>query len=230
MLYIVLRMSSYKDKSSHWSITINNPTDEDMRQWNGLKGLHWVKEVMGQIEKGENGTEHIQGYVKTDRVRFTQIKDALPRAHIEIAKNVVALKKYVQKEETRVAAIPTTKVATAADVQNQILDLVEAHGKYKYGELFTVEQMYMYRLDKQLAEEWEMWVDQAVKKLILQGYYGVEFVMANPQVRAAFRKYLPEIIFRQWKSRQLPKEIKVVESIEDECPPSPRSQAPPPPP
>jgi len=44
--------------------------------------------------------------VKTPQVRFSAVKKAFPRAHIEVARNPAALATYVSKEETRVGQLP----------------------------------------------------------------------------------------------------------------------------
>lgn len=184
-----------------WSITINNPTTDDFQQWESLKGQHWVRSVEGQLEKGEEGTPHLQGMIRTLSVRFAQVKKALPRAHIEKARNEVALAKYVAKEETRVSAIPKAKVANQMDVQTALLDEVLLHG-HKF---FDWNGAYFLEfLDKHghtMATDWEIWVDRAVNRLIREGYYGVEFVMANPQVRVAFKKYFVAILYRTYNAR-----------------------------
>lgn len=189
------------DKASAWSVTINNPTADDLREWEQLKGYSWVREVKGQMERGENGTLHIQGFVKTQHIRFSQIKRALTRAHIEKARNEAALVNYVQKEETRVAAIPTAKIATQKDVQRRLMQMTlekylqggrenTKEGFYSWLELETVKNKHFP----------EIWLDAAVKMLILDGYFGIEFVVSNPQVRTAFKKYFCEIIIREYGS------------------------------
>ena len=85
-------------RSSHWSVTINNPTPADYEQMEIARQKRWT--VAGQLEKGEEGTEHLQLYVRTPQVRFAAVKKMFPRAHIEAARNPAALKQYVQKEET----------------------------------------------------------------------------------------------------------------------------------
>lgn len=191
-------------KSSYWSITINNPTDGDIQQWNGLGSQPWVRKVEGQLEKGEEGTTHIQGMVQTEYGRFLQkLREALPRAHIELAKNKFALANYVTKEETRVAAIPTVKVATQADVQNKLLKIIlkSSHQKYPWeGCKTTYFDEWLLKFEYELKRDWEFWLDVSVAELIREGYYGVEFVAANQQVRNAFRKYLPDILYRQWRA------------------------------
>lgn len=197
-------ISDTQKKSSYWSITINNPTEDDFIRWEGLKGEKWVKKVMGQLEKGENGTPHIQGMLNTDYVRFSQIKKALPRAHIEIARKPAALANYVQKEDTRLAPLPTTRVATQSDVQKECLSLA----LYDYKR--DTFQTHIPRVEKDAFYDWmclknvtyktwaETLLDSAVKKLVKEGYYGIEFVICNPQVRLAFRKYFCEIVIREY--------------------------------
>lgn len=194
-------------KASFWSITINNPTDTDYQQWEALKSETWVREVSGQLEKGEqNGVLHVQGCVKTDYGRhLQQLRRCLPRAHVEVAKNQFALKNYVQKSDTRVAELPTIKVATQQDVQDRVLKELQREGAFKYKWTGCMTECFDDFLQDPkvwlgIRKDWEIWVDSAVSSLIREGYYGVEFVMANPQVRTAFRKYLPDILFRQWKS------------------------------
>lgn len=187
-------------KGSAWSVTINNPTEDDFRLWNALKGYPWVKEVIGQIEKGEEeGTPHIQGMVKTQHVRFSQLKKALPRAHIEKARKPDALANYVQKDETRVSTIPTTKVATQQDIQRRLLKMtldkyLTTGGENNKDRFYGWLQVEAVR-NKHFTESW---LDAAVKQLVLEGYYGIEFVVSNPQVRLAFKKYFCEIIIREY--------------------------------
>lgn len=192
------------DKCCNWSITINNPTDEDKERWACLKSLTWVKEVKGQLERGQEGTLHIQGMIKTQSVRFSQVKKALPRAHIEPARNATALAQYVTKSETRVASLPTLKVASQADVQNMIIEYLEREAKFRYPEWDSLMlwSQKLHRYEYELQQDWEYWTDLAVSALIYRGYYGVEFVMANNQVRQAFKKYFVPIIHRTIHARQ----------------------------
>lgn len=193
------------DKSCCWSITINNPTPDDFHNWESLKGIHWVRSATGQLEKGENETPHLQGMVKTQSVRFSALKKALPRAHIEKARNEVALTKYVSKEETRIAPIPTAKVANQADVQKRCLRYTLQYCYAQEGESFDVlsieDQDLISRHELRIKQHWEAILDEAVSSLIFEGYYGVEFVVSNPQVRTAFKKYFIPIMYRTLNAR-----------------------------
>jgi len=117
-------ITSTLTKGSCWSITINNPSEEDKTQWANAKALHlWVTDVIGQLEKGAEGTTHIQGMLKTKHVRFSQVKRAFPRAHIELAKNETALARYVTKQESRIASIESKILyATPAHIQKRLFD------------------------------------------------------------------------------------------------------------
>ena len=83
-----------------WLFTINNPESNDLP-----KNFVDVRYCIWQREKGEAGTEHLQGYVAfTKAKRLTQVKTLNDRAHWESRKGTedqaVA---YCSKEETRIA-------------------------------------------------------------------------------------------------------------------------------
>lgn len=93
-----------QQRSTYWSVTINNPTSGDEENINQARQRGW--KVEGQQETGEEGTRHYQLSVKTPQVRFSALKKQFLRAHIEIARNPIALQQYVQKEETRTGQLP----------------------------------------------------------------------------------------------------------------------------
>lgn len=215
-----LVVAQQQQSGRHWSITINNPTEEDKMAWTNVQQHHFVEGSLGQLEQGENGTVHIQGYLKTQKVRFSAIKKIFPRAHIEIAKNPNALARYVVKEETRLAPLPTGRTATPQLVQAYVLtEVINMLGNRRYfrklnkeerqmewcseelppaefseGRLGNIQRINMNRMyiDKHALQI----VDTAVSQMIEQGIYGVEFVMSNNQVRSAYKNYLPSILIR----------------------------------
>lgn len=90
-------------KSRGWSITINNPTSEEIFHFKSFTENNCVHGKF-QIEKGEeNGTEHLQGciYFKNERT-FNSMKRTFPRAHIERARNYSQLEAYCGKAKTRI--------------------------------------------------------------------------------------------------------------------------------
>lgn len=211
-------------RATAWSITINNPSDSDLESWKNASALHWVVEAKGQLEQGEAGTRHIQGFLKTQQVRFSQVKKAFPRAHIEVARNPAALAKYVVKEDTRIQVLEQeTRVANPKLIQTSLTDKVleilihkgnpciytRAPDKTWKREVRDWPDGYepTDRQDRQttwlitrnkdyLKAHAESLVDEVVESLIESGYMMVEFIMANNQVRTAYKKYLPSICIR----------------------------------
>lgn len=199
-------MATTTNKARCWSITINNPTEADQSRIQLLSSERWFKGWNGQIEKGKEGTEHIQGMLRTDSVRFAQIKKALPRAHIEIARNEKALEQYVSKAETRVAEMPAITVFDPKVISKRIADEIynqiqEQHGTEAARNWFLDDryehagiQSYWDKLDALF------WLDRIAVKLIKEGHY-VEMYAANPAVRAAYKLYFRAMIIRDVRAQ-----------------------------
>lgn len=81
--------------------------------------------MVGQTERGANGTEHLQ-YVITLKhpQRLSALKKMAPRAHFEITNNVAASRNYCKKPDTRVAgpwefgSVTTTTNKTSISVRD----------------------------------------------------------------------------------------------------------------
>lgn len=83
-----------------WLFTINNPTSNEIpKTWSQVKYCIW------QLEKGDEGTPHLQGYVSfTVALRLNALKKIDSKAHWEARKGTVQQAiAYCSKEETRVA-------------------------------------------------------------------------------------------------------------------------------
>jgi len=169
-------------RSSYWSVTINNPTQADEYNIASARQRGW--KVEGQLEQGENGTPHYQLLLQTGQVRFSLVKKAFPRAHIEVAKNVSALKKYVQKEDTRVASLSIDQSLYPSQLQ-----------------LFQWYSSYHIQVKKEYPNQTNLEIfDLMVSQKIRQGYYIGAEVM-NPQIRAYIKKFGDSIAHRE-KSRK----------------------------
>lgn len=71
-----------KTRSRSWCFTVNNPTTEVIEKIKGLGDYL----ILGKETAPTTGTEHIQGYVYfKNAVRFSTLKAAMPKAHIEVA-------------------------------------------------------------------------------------------------------------------------------------------------
>lgn len=174
------------ERATCWSVTINNPTDSDKecidraRQRSGWK-------VDGQLEKGQEGTLHYQLKVNTPQVRFSALKKAFPRGHIEPARNAAALDVYVHKEESRVAALPESTDKFPSLTKLWWLIYSEISDEY----VGPAEDVVHDLTDKKKL----LIFDNAISSLIAKGYH-VETMGVNPQIRSSFTKYARPLMLR----------------------------------
>lgn len=82
-----------------WCFTVNNPSFVAAE----LPAFSHERFVAWQLEKGDEGTPHIQGYMESlKKSTLRQVKEWLPTAHFEQAHGTHAqCVAYVSKEETR---------------------------------------------------------------------------------------------------------------------------------
>jgi len=111
-------------ESRNWIFTDNNP-ERDEPDW-----PDFTKYAIWQKERGENGTEHLQGYVEfKSSKKLARVKQILPRAHWEVRRGTQQqAMDYASKEETRIGGPWTFGVLTvnAQGTRNDLLALKEA--------------------------------------------------------------------------------------------------------
>lgn len=90
---------SESKKFRGYLLTINNPTAEDTKMLETDDNFTYGT---WQLEKGKDGTEHIQAFIYYKSARVWP-KKKYPRAHIEPARSIPNSIKYCQKEDTRIA-------------------------------------------------------------------------------------------------------------------------------
>jgi len=177
------------DRANCWSITINNPTEKDL---NPTLPAGWS--ITGQIEQGEEKTEHYQACLTTPQVRFSAVKKVFPRAHIEMAKNRDALKKYVHKEDTRLTAVADkqSNIPTLFDYQHTIAERWVDSEWEAFAEKMTNED------PKKTIGDWALeYVDSLVATDIENGLCGIEYIAINPMWRSAWKKFWRPMIRRE---------------------------------
>lgn len=182
------------DRGTCWSITINNPTEEDLKP--SLPNNKWF--MKGQMEMGKDGTEHYQGMLSTPQVRFSAVKKVLPRAHIEKAKNKLALEKYVSKDDTRIATVEniTSSIPTLFDYQHTIASKWDDIEFTEYQKQYNDEQL----TKLGIGEIALRYVDTIVEKDIEKGVCGVEYIAINPMWRSAWKRFWRSMVARERKS------------------------------
>ena len=173
-------------RATTWSITINNPTEQDTQC--NVPG--W--KLQGQYEAGEEGTRHFQGMLKTPQVRFAQVKKVFPRAHIEVARNTQALALYVNKKETRIATYEAQGIPSMFEYQEIVANRWNYHQFERYCDTYR---------NKPDDENALRYVDFLVSELIREGYKGIEFIAINPMWRASWKKFYTSIITRNASPR-----------------------------
>lgn len=122
--------------------------------------------------------------VKTPQIRFSTIKKAFPRGHIEAARNVAALEQYVHKEETRVGGL-----ATASEMYPSLSKLWDLIYDFCVRNMIDTTRLRHHgecNLDT---------FDFAIRFLILRGFH-VETIASNPQTRSCWKNYATEIMKR----------------------------------
>ncbi len=108
--------------AKRWCFTLNNYTEEDI---NHIKELFHIEScvfaVVG-IESGENGTPHLQGFFHLrNKKRFQQLKNMIPRAHIEPANGTDEQNQiYCKKDNNLLLEVGTP--AVSKDSQHSLLD------------------------------------------------------------------------------------------------------------
>lgn len=157
-------------RASWWSITINNPIEEDRDRLRKENLPSFVKAVHSQDEKGEEGTLHIQGAVNTAQVRFSKMKEWLPRAHIEVARDKQALLKYVKKEDT---AIPGTQ----KEVHTEFWTMEKA--------LIEIAWEVLWITPEEMKAQGDFWYGVCQ---ILQSKPNLVSLLTNPQMERAWNK------------------------------------------
>lgn len=175
-------------RATCWSLTINNPTQEDEEALALARQKGW--KIDGQLERGAEGTPHYQLIVHTPQVRFSAVKKAFPRAHIEIARNPAALATYVAKEETRVGNLPTSQEMYPS--QRRFFELVwreiEADPDEPEFRLLPSGRLPGPQVRTSLIE--------ASRRLIKKGYV-VETIAVNPQTMLAWQWFHREFRVRE---------------------------------
>ena len=93
-----------KSKGSNWLGTLNNPdvalARDYLEMWFSKAGARYVN---GQVEKGKEGTVHIQFFLNfANPVRIAALKKFCSKAHFEVVKQDNGASRYAMKEDTRV--------------------------------------------------------------------------------------------------------------------------------
>lgn len=194
------------DRSRDWSVTINNPTQEDLEEIALARQAGW--QILGQLEEGENGTRHYQLLVKSPaQCRFSAVKKRFSRAHIEPARCVAALARYVTKEETRVGDLPAQqdKYPSLSKYWTLVTEYLRGLGKDGLDYVALAEgkvRFYREERDRLYRKAPLKMLDEATRDLIVRGYF-VEGIGANPNTRSQWNLFSDVIMLRSYEAEQI---------------------------
>lgn len=182
------------DRSSCWSVTINNPTDNEVKVTlpSGWK-------LSGQYEIGDNETRHFQGMLTTPQIRFSAVKKLFPRAHIEVARNKTALSQYVNKEETRIASFGGNETPSIFKYQDIIADIAT---EKEFMETYSIERIAR-DFNGDIDKAFMAYIDGICGDQIRKGAKGLEFISINPIWRSSWIKFWRSILVRRVNEKHL---------------------------
>lgn len=206
-------MPDFSKKSCYWSGT-QYCIEAFEGQQNAASAKRWT--VTGQLEQcPKTGRSHYQFCVKTPYgPRWSEVRKMFPGAHIEPARKPEALQQYVEKEETRIGALP--KVSNLYPTQDQYWALV-------YDTLINGDTDKNYRVVPSSRSRWYREtmskdnilaaLDYATAELIDDGYR-VETLAVNPQVRSAFAKFSLNLFNRAYADKQTDRQSKSLSRVQ----------------
>lgn len=150
------------------------------------------------------GKKHIQFWVKTPQVRMSEVKKVFQGAHIEVGRNVKAVKNYCQKDQTRSGELP--QASDKYPTQDQLFGLWAIRMRCRM-RLSARSKWHIFWPTN--GDQWLVAFDKICEDMIMDSYR-VESLAVNPAVRSAIKKF-GEAIYRRHIS-ETPEE-----DVDDRC-------------
>jgi len=185
------------ERSTKWSVTINLKTVKKETAESCIshaRQIGWT--VLGQLEEGDEGTEHYQLAVATPQLRFSAIKKVFPTAHIEVCRDWPALIKYCNKTETRKEKLIEMNFVTFQMVRDKFFEFISTtnHAQPEFP-----------LLDETKTFLWDSFIGHSLENGIECDLVGV-----NPQYRSCIIKYWTSYIvlaLRRQTDRQTSEDV-----------------------
>lgn len=155
--------------------------------------------LTGQVEVAPTtGQLHLQLMLKTPQVRFSAVKKQFPKAHIEPARDRMALATYVQKDETRVMAVAQPETPTIWQFSQMVADRISIDELvYSICNWRGLKHDAYICWDDATGEEILKYVDVLVGRFVHEGIRGAEYMGVNPMFRSAWKTYGKSLIVRK---------------------------------
>lgn len=199
---------------TYWSMTLNNPTEADMVLIRNPND-RYVREFIWTQEVGEEGTPHIQAWVRLQRNQTLKFMTRLyPRAHFKPCSkddHNQATHDYAQKEDDTTAGRHHIVINDPQrDVLGCIEDLCDLWFIEQWRERYAMELFSQADTIRAIQAEWDMEeICRQVRnrKRALEEHY-VEFVnirhsylILSPSYERMWERFGNTIIARWWKRK-----------------------------
>lgn len=127
-------MATHHQKAKNWCFTLNNPTIDENEIVERFEASQELQYLVFQMEAGQQGTPHYQGYViLSARKRLAFLKEILREAHWEVAKGTPKQNRdYCTKPDGRIGE-PVEVGIFPETGQGKRSDLAELHSALKNG-------------------------------------------------------------------------------------------------
>jgi len=201
------------DFNTYWRMTINNPDERDyalVRQGypDDIRKIIWTP------EEGENGTPHIQAFIRLQRNQtLTFVKKLYPKAHFKPCSkddHIHATHDYAQKNDTTTAGLHHIVINDPQrDVLGAIEDILELWFVWQWRERYAQEMFTMAQTMRDVQETGIEWIcqDVARRRRALENEY-VErvnirhsYLILSPSYERMWERFGNTIISRWWNRK-----------------------------
>jgi len=131
MTYSFGTNSAPRSRAHHWFFTENNPVGALDGLFESLRDNGTIEYCAWQLEIGEEGTEHYQGYVQfRKQTYFSTVAKILPRANWQLCIDPSAARAYCLKNDSRIEGpyelgtwvAPATKMSVWKTIRDEIVE------------------------------------------------------------------------------------------------------------
>ncbi len=163
-------------RSRNWCFTINNPTNEWTKELQALTNHIEFRYVVCQLERGEKGTPHLQGYIQFNKqFRGSAIKKLHKTAHWEAAKGSLEdNNNYCTKLETRIEGPFKLGLPKQAGRRTDIEEAITRAEDGEAIEMIIHDMPGLARIDRCLIRQQNRWLakDDRPKDMQVICYWG----------------------------------------------------------
>lgn len=198
---------------TYWSMTLNNPDDNDMVLVRN-PNERYVRELIWTREVGENGTPHIQAFIRLQRNQtLTFVKKLYPKAHFKPCSkddHIQATHDYAQKNDDTTAGHHHIVINDPQrDVLGAIEDILELWWVWQWRERYAQQMFTQAQTMRDIQELGPEYMFQSISqnRRALENEY-VErvnirhsYLILSPSYERMWDRFGNTIIMRWWRKK-----------------------------